>query len=117
MAEYAVLDKDTIKSEIMPYLSVAKRVFSSKFYLVEIVNSTLYNLKSGMMRRCTRKNEKLNEPTQGWLLSEPYLYGLTLPYLVGRAGISWPLSLFSLKKHTKQINLNNFSENFINFAL
>lgn len=31
MPEYAVLDKDTMKSEIMPCLSVAKRGYSSKF--------------------------------------------------------------------------------------
>lgn len=30
MPEYAVLDKDTIKSEIMPYLSIAKRGLSSE---------------------------------------------------------------------------------------
>lgn len=51
MPEYAVLDKDTIKSEIMPYLSIAKRGFSSKFDLVEIVNAILYKLKSGCQWR------------------------------------------------------------------
>lgn len=51
MAEYAVLGKDTIKSEIMPYLSVAKRGFTSKFDLVEIVNAILYKLKSGCQWR------------------------------------------------------------------
>ena len=33
MPEYAVLDKDTIKTEIMPYLSIAKRGYNSKFDL------------------------------------------------------------------------------------
>ena len=47
MPEYAVLDKDTIKFEIMPYLSTAKRGFTSKFDLVEIVNAIIYKLKSG----------------------------------------------------------------------
>ncbi len=51
MAEYAVLGKDTIKSEIMPYLSVAKRGFTSKFDLVEMVNAILYKLKSGCQWR------------------------------------------------------------------
>lgn len=51
MPEYAVLDKDTIKSEIMPYLSIAKRGFSSKFDLMEIVNAILYKLKSGCQWR------------------------------------------------------------------
>lgn len=51
MPEYAVLDKDTIKTEIMPYLSVAKRGYSSKFDLIEVVNAILYKLKSGCQWR------------------------------------------------------------------
>jgi len=34
MPEYAVLDKDTIKSKIMSYLSIAKRGYASKFDLI-----------------------------------------------------------------------------------
>lgn len=44
---YQVLDKYTIKNEILPHLSVAKRGFITKSSLVEIVNCTLYKLKSG----------------------------------------------------------------------
>ena len=51
MTKYAVLDKDTIKSEIMPHLSVAKKGFIPKFDLVEIVNAILYKLKSGCQWR------------------------------------------------------------------
>ena len=51
MTEYAVLDKDTIKSEIMPYLSIAKRGYTSKFDLIEVVNAILYKLKSGCQWR------------------------------------------------------------------
>ncbi len=51
MPEYAVLDKDTIKIWIMPNLSVAKRGFTTKFDLIEIVNSILYKLKSGCQWR------------------------------------------------------------------
>ncbi|MBD5355860.1 MAG: transposase [Bacteroides sp.] len=51
MPEYAVLDKDTIKSEIMPCFSMAKRGFSSGFDLGEIVNAILYKLRSGCQRR------------------------------------------------------------------
>ena len=47
MPEYAVLDKDTLKSEIMPCLSIAERGFTSKFDIVEIVNAILCKLKSG----------------------------------------------------------------------
>ena len=35
---YAVLDKDTIKNEIMPYLSIAKRDYDTKSCLMEEVN-------------------------------------------------------------------------------
>lgn len=44
---YAVLDKVTIKSEILPYLSTAKRGFKTKSCLIEIVNAILYKLKTG----------------------------------------------------------------------
>lgn len=46
-AMYAVLDKDTIKNEILPHLSVAKRGFISKSSLIEVVNAILYKLKTG----------------------------------------------------------------------
>ncbi|MBO5026223.1 MAG: transposase, partial [Bacteroidaceae bacterium] len=51
MPEYAVLDKDTIKNRIMPHLSVAKRGYTSRFDLVEVVNAILYKLKSGCQWR------------------------------------------------------------------
>jgi hypothetical protein len=43
--------KDTIKFEIMPNLSIAKRGYASQFDLVEIVNVILYTLKSGCQWR------------------------------------------------------------------
>jgi transposase len=45
---YKVLSKDTIVNEIIPHLSVAKRGFKTKSCLVEIVNSILYKLKTGI---------------------------------------------------------------------
>lgn len=51
MPEYAVLDKDTIKKEIKPYLSMAKRGYTFKFDLIEVVNAILYKLKSGCQWR------------------------------------------------------------------
>ena len=45
---YEVLDKDTIKSEILPYLSVAKRGYVTKSDLVEVVQCILYKLKNGL---------------------------------------------------------------------
>ena len=44
---YAVLDKDTIKNEILPHLSVAKRGFQSRSSLIEVINAILYKLKTG----------------------------------------------------------------------
>lgn len=43
---YAILNKDTIKSEILPHLSVAKRGFITQSSLVEIVYAILYKLKT-----------------------------------------------------------------------
>ena len=43
---YEVLDKDTIKSEILPYLSVAKRGYVTKSDLVEVIQCILYKLKT-----------------------------------------------------------------------
>lgn len=45
---YKVLDKDIIENEILPHLSRAKRGFPTKSCLVEIVNSILYKLKTGL---------------------------------------------------------------------
>ncbi len=45
---YQVLDKDTIKMEILPHLSIAKRGYSTKSQLEEIVNAILYKLKTGV---------------------------------------------------------------------
>ena len=39
---YEVLDKDTIKSENLPYLSVAKRGYAPKGYLAKVIQCILY---------------------------------------------------------------------------
>lgn len=45
---YQVLDKYTIKKEILPHLSVAKHGYPTQSQLVEIVNTILYKLKTGV---------------------------------------------------------------------
>jgi transposase len=45
---YQILDKDIINMEILPYLSVAKRGYTIRSQLVEIVNAILYKLKTGI---------------------------------------------------------------------
>jgi len=44
---YEVLDKDTIKNEILPHLPTAQRGYKTKSDMVEIINSILYKLKTG----------------------------------------------------------------------
>ena len=44
---YEVLDKDTIKIEILPHLSVAKRGYVTKSDLSEVIQCILYKLKTG----------------------------------------------------------------------
>ena len=43
---YKVLDKDTIKSAILPHLSVAKRGYASKSNLLDAFQCMLYELKT-----------------------------------------------------------------------
>ena len=45
---YKVLDKDTIISEILPHLSIAKRGFVCKADIEEVINCVLYKLKTGI---------------------------------------------------------------------
>lgn len=44
---YAVLDKDTIKNEILPHLSKAKRGYATQSCLIDVINAILYKLKTG----------------------------------------------------------------------
>ena len=44
---YEVLDKDTIKFESLPHLSVARRGYVSKSDLLEVIQCILYKLKTG----------------------------------------------------------------------
>lgn len=44
---YAVLDKDTIKTGILPHLSKAKRGYVTQSCLIDVVNAILYKLKTG----------------------------------------------------------------------
>lgn len=45
---YSVPDKNIIKSEIDPYLPLAKRGFQATVPFEEIVNAVLYKLKTGV---------------------------------------------------------------------
>ena len=43
-----MLDKDTIKTEILPLLSKAKRGYVTQSFLIEVVNAISYKLKTGL---------------------------------------------------------------------
>ena len=43
-----MLDKDTIKTEISPLLSKAKRGYVTQSFLIEVVNAISYKLKTGL---------------------------------------------------------------------
>lgn len=45
---YKLLSKDIIENDILPHLSRAKRGFQTKSCLVEVINSILYKLKTGI---------------------------------------------------------------------
>ena len=52
---YEVLDKGTIKFEILPRLSVAKRGYVTKSDLLEVIQCVLYKLKTGCQWHIMRK--------------------------------------------------------------
>ena len=45
---YFVLNKDIIETEILPHLPTAKRGYKCKSSLIELINSILYKLKTGV---------------------------------------------------------------------
>lgn len=49
---YELLDKSTIKFEILPHLLVVKRGYASKNNVVEYVMCILYKLKTGLFFAC-----------------------------------------------------------------
>ena len=49
---HEVLDKDTIKFEILPHLSVAKRGYATKSDLSEVIQCILYKLKRAVNGTC-----------------------------------------------------------------
>ena len=46
------VNKDTIKNEILPHLSITKCGFVSKNSSIEIINVILYKLKTGYQWKC-----------------------------------------------------------------
>ena len=56
---YAVLDKDTMKSEILLHLPVAKRGYASKSNLLKAFQCILYKLKKSLQWHIMRKKSRL----------------------------------------------------------
>ena len=50
---YEVLNKDTMKYEILPHLSVEKRGYVSKSDLTEVIQSNLYKPETGCQFQIT----------------------------------------------------------------
>lgn len=61
-----------------------------------------------MMRKCIRRDGKLNAQMHGWMVLNPSSRGSIPPLPAGKDGTSLRLSLFSLKNFTIQNSLNNF---------
>ena len=64
---YKVLDKDTIKSAILPHLSVAKRGYASKSSLLDAFQCMLYKLKTSFLWH--RNEEKVKTTSLCFLCS------------------------------------------------
>ncbi len=56
---YEVLHKDSMKSEIPPHLSVAKRGYASKSNLLKAFQCILYKLKTSLKWHIIRKKSRL----------------------------------------------------------
>ena len=56
---YEVLDKDTMKSEILLHLPVAKRSYDSKSNLLKAFQGILYKLKTSLQWHIMRKKSRL----------------------------------------------------------
>ena len=64
---YAVLDKDTIKSESLPHLPVAKRGYVTRSDLPEASQCILYKLKTGC--QWAHNEEKVKSTSSCFLCS------------------------------------------------
>ena len=62
---YKVLDKDTIKNEILPHLSVAKRGYICQSSLSEVIQCILYKLKTGCQWYML--------PVSSFFITKPYM--------------------------------------------
>jgi len=63
---YKVLDKDMIKTEIVPYLPLPKRGFPPTVALEEIVNAILYKLKTGVQWELLPVSSLFGEKKLSW---------------------------------------------------
>lgn len=63
---YKVLCEDTIKKDILPHLSKAKRGFETKSNLTEVINAVLYKLKSGCQWRMLPVKSLFEKTVLSW---------------------------------------------------
>ena len=63
---YKILDKDRIEMEIVPCIPNGKRGFSRTVPLVEIINSILYKLKTGVQWEYLPVSSLFSDKTLTW---------------------------------------------------
>ena len=114
---YEVLDKDTIKSEILPHLSVAKRGYVSKSDLAEVIQCLLYKLKTG----CKRHMIPVSTIYGGTVLhgktmyAQLYLIGLIRCYLAGRHELYRVYgNSFQENKKERKVKMTSLTCQFVN---
>ncbi|WP_018676223.1 transposase, partial [Riemerella columbina] len=63
---YKILDKDTIKDEIIPHLPRAKRGFQVTVPLEEVVDAIIFKLKTGIQWHLLPVESFFKEKTLSW---------------------------------------------------
>lgn len=98
---YIVLDKDIIEKEIIPNIPLPKRGFAPRISLVEIVNSVLYKLKTGVQWEYL--------PTRSLFSAELLSYKTVFYHYRKwcKEGIWKACWIQLLKKHKSQIDLSS----------
>ena len=101
---YEVLDKDTMKSEILLHLPVAKRSYDSKSNLLKAFQGILYKLKTSLRWHIMRKKSRLLFYVSYVLMSEwAYLCQNTIRQTINSSTCQ-PINfckIFSKKFNTK----------------
>lgn len=98
---YTVLDKDMIETEIIPFIPLGKRGFPPTAPLVEIVNSILYKLKTGVQWHQLPVKALFSEEVLSW----QSVYHHFRKWCLSKA---WKQGwIVFLKKHKRKLDLSS----------